>query len=79
MLAPGLLDRKDGSIAWGHYAAVRTKWAAEDFAKAFPKETGLPAFVEGRSRSLTKDGRSCFGTAEVGESGITLTLPGCIG
>ena len=38
-LAPGLRERVDGSLAWEQYGAVRTKWVAEDFAKAYPKET----------------------------------------
>ena len=39
ILAPGLLERSDGSLAWEQYGLVRSKWADEDFAKAYPKET----------------------------------------
>jgi tetratricopeptide (TPR) repeat protein len=38
VLAPGLGERVDGSLAWEQYGAVRTKWMAEDFARAYPKE-----------------------------------------
>ena len=53
-LAPGLLERTDGSKAWEQYASVRTKWASEDFAKAFPTETAYRHSLREEAEALSK-------------------------
>lgn len=53
-LAPGLLERTDGSAAWQQYASTRTKWAGEDFAKAYPSESGYRHSLREETEALRK-------------------------
>jgi tetratricopeptide (TPR) repeat protein len=52
--APGLSQRTDGSAAWEQYGAVRAKWVAEDFAKAFPKESAYRHTLREEADALRK-------------------------
>ena len=53
-LAPGLLQRTDGSAAWEQYASVRTKWAGGEFARAHPNETGYRHSLREETEALRK-------------------------
>lgn len=53
-LAPGLKERADGSLAWEQYGAVRAKWVAEDFVKAYPKETTYRHSLREETEALRK-------------------------
>jgi len=69
--APGLSQRGDGSAAWEQYAAVRRKWAAADFAKAYPKEPAYRHTLREETDALRKTAEAA---AELLKSGKVESL-----
>jgi len=70
-LAPGLLERTDGSKAWEQYASVRTRWAGADFAKAYPKEAGYRHSLREETEALS---RTAEAASELLKSGKVQSL-----